>query len=213
MPQEDWTEAYHAPEVAQAYDRRYRGPIRRMNNARVQTAVLAALREAGEGKMPPTVIDVPAGTGRFTAAIRQAGAQTVHLDRSSAMLQALRAKHGAGWEVVGDLHRSPISGNDKSCILSLRLMQHYNSEERVAALQSFTQIAPLAVVAYYPGWDWKNRWRRARARLGLRVRKLREHISAETIEKEVQAAGWQLVARRSVAPLLSENVLLILRNK
>jgi SAM-dependent methyltransferase len=210
VPAEDWTNAYHSPQVARDYDRRYRGPIRRMNNRRVEKAVLAALREAGSGQIPATVLDVPAGTGRFTAAVRAAGAQVCSLDRSAEMLQVLRGKHGPGWELVADLHRPPLRRRANTCVLSLRLMQHYKAEERVAALRAFRQIAPLAVVAYYPGWDWKNRFRRLRARLGLPVRKLREHIPAQRIQAEVEAAGWKLIRQRQVFPILSENVLLIL---
>lgn len=210
VPAEDWTNAYHAPHVARDYDRRYRGPIRRMNNRRVEKVVLAALREAGQGRFPATVLDVPAGTGRFTAAIRAAGAQVCSLDRSSEMLEVLRAKHGPSWEVVADLHHPPLRPQAGNCVLSLRLMQHYQAEERIAALRAFRQIAPHAVVAYYPGWDWKNRFRRLRARLGLPVRKLREHIPAQRMQAEAEAAGWKLVRTRSVFPILSENVLLIL---
>lgn len=184
-----------------------------MNNRRVEKAVLQALAEAGETGFPDQVLDVPAGTGRFTAAIRAAGAQVCSLDRSAEMLEVLRGKHGPGWELVGDLHAPPIAPQASACVLSLRLMQHYTGEERIAALRAFARIAPKAVVAYYPGWDWKNRLRRLRARLGFPVRKLREHIPPATIEQEVEAAGWRLVRRRQVFPILSENVLLILAAK
>jgi SAM-dependent methyltransferase len=199
--------------VARDYDRRYRGPIRRMNNRRVENAVLAALREAGTASFPTTVLDIPAGTGRFTAAIRAAGAQVCSLDRSAEMLQVLREKHGPGFELVADLHQPPLQQRPGSCVLSLRLMQHYQAEERVAALRAFHRIAPQAVVAYYPGWDWKNRFRRLRARLGLPVKKLREHIPAKRMQAEVEAAGWKLIGTRQVFPILSENVLLILTAK
>lgn len=184
-----------------------------MNNRRVEKAVLAALREAGMGSFPATVLDVPAGTGRFTAAIRAAGAQVCSLDRSTEMLEVLRDKHGPGWELVADLHQPPFRPRPDSCVLSLRLMQHYRADERIAALRAFRRIAPQAVVAYYPGWDWKNRLRRLRARLGLPVRKLREHIPAQRIQAEAEAAGWKLVRARQVFPILSENVLLILAAK
>lgn len=213
MPTEDWTDAYHAPKVARDYDRRYRGPIRRMNNRRVERAVLAALREAGNARFPRTVLDVPAGTGRFTAALRAAGAQVCSLDRSVEMLEVLRDKHGPGFELVADLHQPPLRQGPDACVLSLRLMQHYKAEERIAALRAFHRIAPRAVVAYYPGWDWKNRFRRLRARIGLPVKKLREHIPAKRIQAEAEAAGWKLIRTRKVFPILSENVLLILAAK
>lgn len=210
MPAENWTEAYHQTQVAQDYDRRYRGPIRRMNNRRVERAVVAALAECGGGSMPRRVLDVPAGTGRFTKAIRAAGSEVCHLDASAEMLGVCRSKHGPGLEVVGDLLTPPLRQQDEACVLSLRLMQHYERPERVAALRAFHAIAPRAVVAYYPGWDWKNRFRRLRAGLGLPVRKLREAIPRAQLADEASEAGWKLVRARQVFPILSENVLLIL---
>ena len=208
MPAEDWTDAYHEPTVAQAYDRRYRGPIRRMNNRRVEAAVIEALRACCGGHAPAWVFDVPAGTGRFTSAIRAAGSQVCHLDASAEMLEVCRSKHGPGLEVVGDLLEPPLAQRPDACVLSLRLMQHYHRAERVAALRAFRRIANRAVVAYYPGWDWKNRFRRLRARLGLPVRKLREAISAAQLHEEAREAGWNLVRAQRVFPILSENVLL-----
>ncbi|MCH2101356.1 MAG: class I SAM-dependent methyltransferase [Planctomycetes bacterium] len=210
MPAEKWTEAYHQSQVAQDYDLRYHGPIRRMNNRQVERAVVAALTECAGGSMPVRVFDLPAGTGRFTAAIRAAGAQVCHLDASAEMLKVCRSKHDPGWEVVGDLFTPPLALQEDACILSLRLMQHYGRDQRIAALRAFRQIAPRAVVAYYPGWDWKNRFRHLRASLGLPTRKLREAIPRKQLAAEAAQAGWKLVRARQVFPVLSENVLLIL---
>jgi len=207
---DNWTEQYHQSAVAGDYDRRYRGPIRRRNNARIGRAVLDSLRLAAGGQMPKRVLDIPAGTGRFTGLIRAAGSEVISLDRSAKMLGVLREKHGPGLEFVADLHQPPLHMQPHACILSLRLMQHYNADERVAALRSFRKIAPRAVVAYYPGWDWKNRFRRLRQGCGLPVKKLRESISAKQIDDELAASGWTELNRRVVTPWLSENVLLTL---
>ena len=132
----------------------------------------------------------------------------MNLDASAEMLEVCRSKHGPGLEVVGDLLEPPLAQRPDACVLSLRLMQHYHRAERVAALRAFRGIANRAVVAYYPGWDWKNRFRRLRARLGLPVRKLREAIPAAQLHEEAREAGWNLVRAQRVFPILSENVLL-----
>ena len=210
-PPSDWTEQYNAADVAGSYDRRYRGPIRRMNNRRIWTAVQQQLVQAAGGSMPAWVVDVPAGTGRYTEQLRAAGSQVVSLDLSGQMLSVLRGKHGPGMEVVADLHASPLELPAESVLLSLRLMQHFNADERVAALKSLRQIASRAVIAYYPGWDYKNRLRRLRHRVGLPARVVREYIPAATIRHEAETAGWNLLSLRRVFPVLSENVLLTLQ--
>ncbi len=209
----DWTAAYHSSEVAHAYDRRYRGPIRRRNNERVWTVVRRCLIEAGGGAAPPWVIDAPAGTGRFSDRLRVLGCRVLNLDRSATMLAQLRAKHGAGHEVVGDLLHPPCTPIEGVVVLNLRLMQHLDPAQRIAALRGLRQMAARAVVAYYPGWDWKNRFRRLRHRLRLPVRLVRESIPPARIRTEVEAAGWCLRSQHQVFPLLSENVLLVLEAK
>jgi len=210
-PAENWTEQYHVADVATTYDRRYRGPIRRLNNQRIWRAVEQQLVMAGGGAMPAWVVDCPAGTGRYTDRIRAAGSQVVNLDLSGQMLSVLRAKHGRGMEVVGDLHRSPLELPADAVLLSLRLMQHFDGPDRVAALKSLRQITAHAVIAYYPGWDYKNRLRRLRHRVGLPARVVREFIPTSTIRQEVETAGWNLLSLRRVFPVLSENVLLTLQ--
>lgn len=211
-PHPDWTRQYHDAEVAAQYDRRYRGPVRRMNNHRIWRAVQTELKRAAGGHFPQLVIDVPAGTGRYTDLLRRPGTQVLSLDLSPTMLHTLRHKHGPGWELVADLSRNPLNipAEQSAVALCLRLMQHYNAEQRIAALNGIRQLAPAAVIAYYPGWDYKNRLRRLRHRLGLKPRLVREKISAAAIEQEVHQAGWNIRSMRRVFPLLSENVLLTL---
>jgi SAM-dependent methyltransferase len=208
----DWTRQYHDAEVAAQYDRRYRGPVRRLNNHRIWCAVQKELVRAAGGQFPELVVDVPAGTGRYTDLLRRPGTQVLSLDLSPTMLHALRRKHGPGWELVADLGRNPLQiPTEKTAVaLCLRLMQHFQAEQRIAALHGIRQIAPAAVIAYYPGWDYKNRLRRLRQRLGLNPRLVREKIAPATIEREVHEAGWNIRSMRRVFPLLSENVLLTL---
>ncbi len=184
-----------------------------MNNQRIWRAVQQELTRAAGGRMPSWVVDVPAGTGRYTDRLRTAGSQVVSLDLSGQMLSVLRSKHGVGMEVVGDLHRSPLELPTDTVLLSLRLMQHFDATERVAALKSLRQIAAGAVIAYYPGWDYKNRLRRMRHRVGLPARVVREFIPADAIRAEADAAGWNLLSLRRVFPVLSENVLLTLQSR
>ncbi len=134
----------------------------------------------------------------------------IHLDASAEMLGVLQQKHGPGQEVVGNLHHSPLVFQPQGAILCFRFLQHLDSEQRQKTLQSLAQIAPLAVVAYYPGWHPKTFSRRWKRRLGLHTKKIREFLPLKTIRAEVEATGWTLEAIRPVAPFLSENVLLLL---
>lgn len=206
----DWAELYRSEDTAAGYERRFRGRRGRWNNAWVWRAAAAELRRAAGGRWPVRVIDAPAGTGRFTAELRAAGVALLHLDLSPAMLRQLRRRHGPGREVVGDLRWAPLRPDPEAVALCLRLMQHLTRNERVAALTGLRRVAGRAVVAYYPGWHYKDFLRRLRHRLGLPHRTLRPRLDRAALAAEAQAAGWKLVRVRRVLPLFSEYVLLSL---
>ena len=208
-----WEALYRIQDTAAEYDRRFRRGPRSWNNRWIWRAVAAELRRTAGGSWPARVIDAPAGTGRFTRQLREAGVKVVHVDRSRLMLATLRKRHGQGWEVLGDLRRPPLLPAPGSVALCLRLMQHLNREERVAALEGLRLLAPTAVVAYYPGWHLKSLGRRIRHRTGLPHRTLRESNGRSAIAAETEQAGWNLLRIHPVLPLLSENVLLVLEAK
>ncbi|TAH39796.1 MAG: methyltransferase domain-containing protein [Planctomycetota bacterium] len=184
--------------------------MRAWNNRWVWRVVAAELQRLGGGSWPARVVDAPAGTGRFTAELAARGSRVVHLDRSPAMLQRLRSRHGPGMEVVGDLRRPPLRRQEGAVVLCLRLMQHLGAGERIEALTGLRGLAGRALVAYYPGWHYKDFLRRLRYRAGLPHRSLRPRLRVEDLREEAAAAGWRLVRWRRVLPLLSEYVLLSL---
>ncbi|RMH00999.1 MAG: class I SAM-dependent methyltransferase [Planctomycetota bacterium] len=195
--------------MARRYDKRFRG-LGRLDNAWIRRCLLVLLREAGGGRLPPMVIDAPAGTGRFTDRLRAAECAVVHLDLSVEMLAEARRKHGSGAYLVGDVLRPPLVAPPDAVVISFRFLQHFDAAGRVEALRGLARIARRAVVAYYPGWHYKMYLRRLRRRLGLPYRVIREHIPRNQVQAEVEAAGWRLLRLRRTLPLLSENVLLLL---
>lgn len=206
-----WEALYERDDTAARYERRFRGPLRRLNNELVWRSAAAELRRLCGGAWPRLVVDAPSGTGRFTDRLRARGARVVHLDRSLAMLRALRQRHGAGEEVLGDLRRPPLRVHPGAVVLCLRLMQHLTAAERVEALSGLRAVAPRALVAYYPGWHYKDGLRRLRHRLGLPHHALRDHLTPDDLAREAAAAGWSLRRTRRVLPLLSEYALLSLQ--
>ncbi len=198
--------------MAARYDKRYRG-LGRLNNAWIWRRLAALLREAGDGRMPPLVIDAPAGTGRFTERLRAAGCPVLHLDRSVEMLRRARQKHGPGRYLLADALAPPLAAPDGAVAICFRFLQHFDRDGRVAALRGMRGLARHAVVAYYPGWHYKMALRRLRRRLHLPYHVIRERISREQIEAEVGEAGWRLRRLRQTLPLFSENVLLLLERE
>lgn len=205
----DWADLYRKQHTASSYERRFRGPIKSLNNRFVWRTLWKELYFLREELGPEIlVMDAPAGTGRFTQALRKKEIRVLHLDRSREMLKVLQGQHGEHLEVVGDLRSPPLQFANQGVVICFRLMQHLSRKERMEALRGLRLLAPFALVAYYPGWHYKDKVRRLRHRLGLPHRTLREKLSLAQIREEVEQAGWELKGWRRVMPLLSENVLL-----
>ncbi|KAA3608721.1 MAG: class I SAM-dependent methyltransferase [Planctomycetota bacterium] len=203
----DWAALYRDQDTAADYDRRFRGRRGRWNQNRIWHCLAKELKQLG---WPELVIDAPGGTGRFTENLAAQGVTVLHLDRSAAMLQVAAGRGGKHWELVADLRHPPIERRTEAVVLCFRLMQHLDAKERVEALTGLRQMAAKAIVAYYPGWHYKDALRRWRHRLGLPHRSLRPKLRRADLIAEAERAGWRMLRLRKVLPLLSENVLLVL---
>jgi SAM-dependent methyltransferase len=208
-----WKEGYQDPDKVAQYDAiRFLGGRKSWNNKTVWKAVRKALRRAGGGKIPATVIDAPAGTGRFTRELQDEGIRLVNLDLSGQMLGVLRKNYGPGLEVIGNLNQPPMAMVPDSAVLVLRLMQHLESHERVEAMRGLTRISPWAVISFYPARHIKHISRRLRKALGLFKREMRRNYPNVQIIREAEEAGWEVVAIRPAARFFSDNVVVLLKN-
>lgn len=90
-------------------------------------------------RAPGRILELAAGTGRVTAALREAGAMpVVALDRSAAMLRRLRARFAAapnaGGAVGGDLTALPFpAGSFGLAVIPFNSLAEVVEEPRVAA--------------------------------------------------------------------------------
>jgi SAM-dependent methyltransferase len=70
-----------------------------------------------------TLLDVGCGTGRFTAWLAERGLHVFGLDRSPAMLSAMRKLHGGIPAILGDAHSLPIRAGAVDVTLFLATLE------------------------------------------------------------------------------------------
>lgn len=136
--------SYGDSELAQSYDDRWsglRGPGR---DRRQHRAILAALDSLAPVR---SVLDVPCGTGRFTALFATRGVSYVGMDASSAMLGEARRKHPHARVAQADLARLPLPSKSFDLVLCIRLMHLLRDPSlRAAFLREMTRVARVGVI-------------------------------------------------------------------
>lgn len=114
---------YADPETARTFDQgRFGGPVGEFIKHAQEQAVFANLPDVSGWK----VIDVGAGTGRFTIPFLKRGASVTACDASEHMLQVLHSKiesPGLQTKIV-DAHELPFADKSFDCAVSFRILMH-----------------------------------------------------------------------------------------
>lgn len=196
---------YQSADVAADYDEhRFRTPRRRRRNARKWAAIRKALALTSSVK---TIVDLPCGTGRFTADLARAGYQVIGSDISMEMMRqaASRLSHEniAGY-VRADAEQLPFAAKSVDCVMSIRFLFHVDPETRRRMLREFGRVSRRWIIA-----DYRHRYslrygagRIARA-LGLTKRPY-ERVSKKGMKAEFEDAGLRVLKIIHVRRWLSD---------
>ena len=204
-------DAWRDERVAAEYEvRRFATPLARLKHRR-DTALVLALLRASPGV--ERVLDLPAGTGRLLPALRAAGYRTVGADVALEMLRAGRALRSERAALVqADAARLPFSSASFDAVVSLRFLFHLTAEERRRVLVEMRRVARDGVVVGEVRYRWTlkhlGRWLRSRAGLARRYRPSSDRAA---IERELAAAGLELVRLCAVSRLFSDKALFLAR--
>jgi ubiquinone/menaquinone biosynthesis C-methylase UbiE len=160
------------------------------------------------------LLDVPCGTGRFTARLSARGTRYLGADVSPAMLAEARAEHGGACFAAADLARLPFADRSVDVAVCVRLLHLVREPKlRLAFLCELARVARHGVVLEVRQAEaLRPLLRRARARLGLLPRPP-ANLARAALAAELAAAGLALVARFPVRrpSWLSDRVLVAAR--
>jgi ubiquinone/menaquinone biosynthesis C-methylase UbiE len=163
------------------------------------------------------VLDVPCGTGRITALHLARGCRVMAMDISPQMVRVAQDKltsYGDRVQYhVGDLASLDLPVGAFDAVSCIRFLCHFNGADRVSFLQSAADVSKEWVVvnvAYSNGW---YRLRRRVKKLLRNDNPIRYSVDETTLRKELAESGLEIVRRFYALPLVSEDLILLLRRK
>lgn len=171
---------------AEVEDYRQRSEVR-------NAAELELLERALPTKIAGRVLDAPCGAGRFSAFLRERGAEVLAVDLSPAMVRAARphADHAA----VAELERLPLADDALLGSLCFRFLHHVPSApQRRRVLGELTRVSrAFVVLSVFHPVSAHNVLRNAR-RLLTRRPPSRHCVTIATLSKELEDCGWRVDA-------------------
>jgi ubiquinone/menaquinone biosynthesis C-methylase UbiE len=201
--------------VAQDYDReRFSGVIGRTFHRLERRTLVSVVGLVTKEVPQPRVLDIPCGTGRITELLLEQGLTVTGGDISPAMIQVAREKLArfgsrASWRQL-DLDRLDLEDNSFDLVTCIRLLHHLHTDARARVLREIARVTRRFVLINVsfssPVYRLRRRVKRA---LGQGV-STASSTWAE-IERETAAAGLRVQEHRMVWPLLSEDLVLLLR--
>jgi SAM-dependent methyltransferase len=114
---------YADPETARTFDQgRFGGPVGELIKLTQERAVFSGLPDISGWK----VVDVGAGTGRFTIPFLERGAKVIACDASEHMLKILQSKTSSAelQTRIIDAHELPFENKSFDCAISFRILMH-----------------------------------------------------------------------------------------
>jgi len=103
-------------------------------------------------RLPPgsTVLDVPAGMGRFTELILETGHRPLSIDLNFGRIADTRQRLAKPMPAMqGDILHLPLADLSVDAVLCFRLFHHLTPEVAAQVLRELRRVAPRAYVTFY----------------------------------------------------------------
>lgn len=178
----------YSHELAEVYDRRHFG-------GRSGRFILQKDCETLESLLPGSpaqILDIPCGTGAYTAQLAARGYHVVAADASGAMLDILGQRDGSLARVLCDAHGLPFAEAAFDATITLRLFSHFQPEEIAVSLRQLRRVIKPGGCMIFDTFRWTpRRWPILRHFLAQDY--ISESAPAE-VEALIQGAGLRKVA-------------------
>jgi SAM-dependent methyltransferase len=215
----DFSEKYDDQHAQRYLHKHQNGLGRRLSHWRDEQLARKALALAGE---PGLVLDLPCGAGRFWPVLAEkANRAIIGADSSESMLKVAAKAQPA--DVVKRIKRLQTSAfdiglpdNAVDCIFCMRLLHHIgDAEHRMTILREFERVSrDSVIVSLWVDGNFKS-WKRKRAekQRGQEGYQNRFVLSAATVEKEFEQAGFRIQEQLDFLPLYAMWRVYVLRKR
>jgi ubiquinone/menaquinone biosynthesis C-methylase UbiE len=178
-----------------------------------KNAIEKALNKTGLGS--GVALDIPCGTGRITELLAKKGFNVVASDISEAMMQhAIERNKPFGDSVKftkADIEKLEFEDNSFDVVLTIRLIHHVPASLHLSILSGLKRVTRRWVIITCSN---KYSFQNLRCDLVSRFTKFpRYSISPSLFRKEVQLAGFNIIAFIPIFPIFSESVIVLLEKQ
>lgn len=207
---------YRSAAMAGMYDATRFSGRRRRRHLREERVLLRTLDDARLYSLigpSPTILDIPAGTGRFLPALKAWGARCLSADISREMLLEAkkRAEQDEPMLVMCDAASLPLKDDCVEAVISIRFFFHIPTAVRITMLREFRRVSRGCIIVEYRRADsLPHLFRVLLHKIGLRHAP-QPRVSMTDIVHELEAAGLRLVGTYSVVPVFSDKLLVVAR--
>lgn len=185
------TQKAYSKELAERYDLRHFGGKSGHHILQKDSAALAAL-------LPPPpglVLDIPCGTGIYTARFATYGYDLVAADASSPMLEITGQRGASTPRTLCSIHQLPFADNTFDATMTLRLFSHFEPNDVVRGLVELRRVIKPGGRVIFDTFRWTpRRWpvlRRFVAQSYI------YEIASADVQKLIQEAGLRTVATKT----------------
>ena len=204
---------YHDEIVAKRYNDRWKGSGGEKRNARKASAIYAAYNIL-KNFYPDTEfsnnLDVPCGTGRFSALLREKNLTTIGVDLSPSMLKQAKLIHKDGHYLCGDLRTLPFENNSFDLGMCIRMFHLIDEPQlRIQLLTELNRVCKYgAIIDYRHCHTVRIMGRKLRYKMGL-YQEWPNNPSMKQIYSELAQSGWRPIGKIHVhyAPFLSDKLI------
>ena len=201
MPRLEFSEKYDETQALNYFEKHGKGCGRKLSNWRETVMMRKALELAGN---PKTVLDLPAGTGRFWEMLAGVPDRTIYAaDYSNDMLMiGLHMRPESVTRLIRPMRCSafsiPLKDGAVESVFCARLLHHIGErDDRRAMLREMARVALRSVcVSLWIDGNYKARRRR---RLEIRRKKKRYQnrfvVNRRVIEEDFRQAGLKPIGR------------------
>jgi SAM-dependent methyltransferase len=209
-----YSEDRRRPEKAESYNVKYEQELHKRVSDRNEKRLLELiLSRVGHQER---LLDVPCGAGRLSGVLSRWADHVTEVDYSFPMLGLCRANAADYVPHVANATAFELPFRDESfdVVASIRLSHHI--PEHVDRLRHLRELCRVSrghvLVSFFDHDSFKNRMRRARARLG-EGKRAKKTLSRENVIQTAEACGFALAGRWPLSCVFSGHCFALLSRK
>jgi len=181
----------YSEDLAEVYDRRHFGGRSGLFILQKDCAALDALLPPAPGQ----ILDIPCGTGIYTAQLVERGYTVVAADASEPMLEIAAQRETGAATRLCSIHELPFDDDTFDATITLRLFSHFGRQDTLLALCELRRVIVPGGRIIFDSFRWTpRRWPLLRR---FMAQSYIQEIAPAEVERLISEAGLRVVTRET----------------